>query len=101
MSVHSVGDAIVDALIASAIETVETFTPGLRIQFYRKGYADSGKPPTIAINGTIKSIKDGVATVEHKHGTAMVKLNEEKILILPGKGTMSGNGANPQNIAKV
>jgi len=89
MSVHSVGDARIDALIAKTLETTETYAPGLRIQFYRKGYAETGKDPTIAINGTIKSIKDGVATVEHKHGIAMVKLEEERILILPGKGTVS------------
>ena len=63
------------------------YTVGQRIQFYRKGWSEDGKTPSIAINGTIVAINDGVARVEHRHGFALVKLGEESVNVLKPKGS--------------
>lgn len=72
--------------VAKLIAAVEVpYQVGQRIQFYRKGYAEKGeKDPTIAINGTIRSIdqRRGWLHVEHRWGTAVVKIGEEKVSVL-------------------
>lgn len=76
--------AALDGEMETKVYDDVTFKPGVRIQFYRKGWADKGEnEPTLAINGTIRKIsKTGVATVDHRWGVAFVNLVSEKLQVL-------------------
>lgn len=111
------GVLLVNDLVDAMNRAVSSeFSVGQRIQFYRKDAEDN----TLAINGTITRIcpKTGWLTVEHKWGWATVKPDKEKLQVLQQKAAKkaalasaygedavvvsgSGDGPNPQNVAKV
>lgn len=70
------------------------FKVGQRVQFYRKDSASE----TVTLSGSIESIcpRTGWLTVLHRHGTAIVKPDEEKCNVLREKtsrvGLVDGHG---------